>query len=171
VDKINGWLFENIEIRYDIFNDEIIIPTNHGSFLQLNKEMVDSFNIFFQNKSYNFTHIRTDTVKGFKGYINVLYQGGTALYVKHKKEIALLGYDGKFDLFYNTHRIYIILNSTVHLVKNKRALLKLFGDYKVQIRIYIKKNKLPVSVKNPNSIVPVVEYFDSQRQQDLINED
>jgi len=35
--------------------------------VQLNKEMVDSFTINFENKVYNFTKIQDETLKGFQG--------------------------------------------------------------------------------------------------------
>jgi len=161
---INGITFNNINIRYDIYNDEIITPTKHGSVLQLNKEMVDSFTINFENKTYKFTKIQRDSVKGLKGYINVLYKGKTALYVKYKKEIELLAVDRMYDRFYQTQRIYFVKDSIVHPVTGKRDLFKVLNEDKEQIRNFIKKNKLMVSRKNPESFVPVIQFYDSLKQ-------
>jgi hypothetical protein len=161
---ISGKTFNNIEVRYDILNDEIIIPTNHGSYLQVNKEMVDSFTIIFKNRTYHFINFRVDEGKGFKGYINVLYEGITPLYVKLQKKILLLVVDGKFDEFYQYHRIYIVKDSLVQLISSKRELLSLLNVYKNQIRSYIKKNRLVVKTKYPESIVPVIEYYDTLLQ-------
>lgn len=162
---INGRTFDDLEIRYDIYNDEIIIPTNHGLLIQLNKEMIDSFNITFENKSYHFTNIRTDSVKGFNGYLNVLYQGETTLYVKHKKEIAFLAVERKFDVFYKTQRMYIVRDNTIIPLSRRRELYKLLDDYKAQVRSYVKQNRLFVSVKDPESIVNVIKYYDNLRRQ------
>jgi len=158
---ISGITFNYIDIRYDIYNDEIIIPTNHGSLIQVNKEMVDSFNIIFQNESYHFTKIQDDSLKGLKGYINILYNGKTPFFVKYKKEIQLLAVDGKFDMFYQKHRIYIVKDSLGYQVNSKRELFKHMDEYKIQVRSYIKKNRLNVSIKYPESIVPIIEYYDS----------
>ena len=162
--SINGKPFKNLSIRYDIYNDEIMIPTNHGSILQLNKEMVDSFTIIFDNKAYKFTRILEDSVKGFKGYVNILYKGKTALYVKYKKEIEFLAVDRKFDMFYQTHQIYLVKDSVVNLVTGKREFFNLMEEYKVQIRNFIRKNRLRISKKNPESFVIVVQFYDSLRQ-------
>jgi hypothetical protein len=161
---INGKTFKNISIMYDIYNDEIITPTNHGSILQLNKEMVDSFAIIFQNKTYKFTKIQEDSIKGFKGFVNVLYKGKTALYVKYKKEIELLSADDTFDKFYQTHRIYFVKDSIVYLVTGKREFFNLMDEYRVPIRSFIKKNRLRISKRNPESFVPVVQFYDSLSQ-------
>jgi hypothetical protein len=58
---MDGKSFKDLHIRYDIYNDEIMTITNHGSVLQLNKEMIDSFNIIYQNKTYNFTKMPEDS--------------------------------------------------------------------------------------------------------------
>jgi hypothetical protein len=162
--SINGQLFRNLNIRYDIYNDEIMIPSNRGAILQLNKEMVDSFTLNFDNKTYKFTQIREDSVRGFNGYVNVLYKGKNALYVKFKKEIELLAVERKFDMFYQIHRIYFVKDSIVYQVTGKGDLLKILNENKVQIRNYIKKNKLQISKKRPESFIPVIDYYDSISQ-------
>jgi len=162
--SINGRLFRNLNIRYDIYNDEIMIPKNEGTILQLNKEMVDSFTLNFDNKTYKFTQIREDSVRGFNGYVNVLYKGKNALYVKFKKEIELLAVERKFDMFYQIHRIYFVKDSIVYQVTGKGDLLKILNENKVQIRNYIKKNKLQISKKRPESFIPVIDYYDSISQ-------
>ncbi|TAL61416.1 MAG: hypothetical protein EPN88_14830 [Bacteroidetes bacterium] len=165
---INGQTFENISIKYDIYNDEILTPPTKGTLLQLNKEMVDSFSIIspsnFQYKTYHFTKVQEDSLKGFKGYVNVLVTGKAGLYVKYKKEIAILAVDNKYDLFYESHKIYFVKDSVVYLVAGKRDFLHLMDDYKMQIRSYIKKNRLKISKMSPESFVPVVRFYNSLRQ-------
>jgi hypothetical protein len=161
---INGKTFNNINFRYDIYNDEIITPTNNGTILKLNKEMIDSFSILFQNKKYQFTAIRTDSVKGFNGYVNVLYKGKSALYVKYRKAIDLLAVDDKYDIFYQFHRIYIVKDGIVHQIAGKGDLFKVLNEAKVQLKDYMKKNRLKVSNKNPESFIPVIRFYDNISQ-------
>jgi hypothetical protein len=158
---INGKSFKNISLRYDIYNDEIMTITNHGSVLQLNKEMVDSFNLIFQDRRYYFTKIQEDTLKGFTGYMNVLSSGKTPLFVKYKKEIELLAVDKKFDEFYQIHRIYFMKDGFVKLINSKKEFLNLLEDKKLQIRNFIKKNRLRISKKDPYSFLPVIGYYNS----------
>jgi hypothetical protein len=72
--SINGQTFKNLKIRYDIYSDEILIPLNLEDIVQVNKEMVDSFTISFENKVYKFTRFREEALKGLNGYVNVLYE-------------------------------------------------------------------------------------------------
>lgn len=162
--SINGKTYKNLSINYDIYNDEIITPTNHSSILQMNKEMVDSFTLVFGVKTYSFINITEDSLAGIKGYVNVLYTGKSALYIKYKKEIQLLAVDDKYDLFYRTYKIYFLKHGIVYKINNKRDLLKLIVEYKTQIKEFIKKNKLAVTSKVPESFVPVLRYYDSISQ-------
>lgn len=162
--SINGKSFKKLRIRYDIYNDEIMIPTNHGIILQLNKQMIDSFSIDFENKTFKFSKEPADTMKGLNGYVNVLYKGKSSLYVKYRKEIELLGIDKTYDLFYQNHRIYLVKDSVVYPLNGKHDLLKALSEDKVQIRDFIKKNKLKVLKSVPESFIPVIRYYDSISQ-------
>lgn len=162
--SINGKSFVDLSIRYDIFKDEIMTPANHGTILQLNKEMVDSFTINFENKSNRFIKIQNDSLKGLNGYVNVLYKGESALYVKYKKEIELLAVDKKYDLFVQTHRIYLLKDNIPYRITRKSDLFQVLKEDKVQIRSFIKKNKIDVSKNKPESFVPVIRYYDSIKQ-------
>jgi hypothetical protein len=160
----NGKTFKNVRIKYDIYADEIITPVNSEDILQLNKEMIDSFTLSFENKIYKFTNIQADTLKGFKGYVNVLYIGKSALYLKYKKTITpavTFQSDGAFN---QTDQIYFKKGNSIYPLKNIDDLFKILTTQKDQIKNFIKKNKLKVSKKIPESFIPVIRYYDSISQ-------
>jgi hypothetical protein len=159
--SMNGKSYYNIGINYDLYNDEIITKTNLGNLLQLNKEMVDSFTLVFQNIKYRFINLKVDSLQGLKGYVNFLYEGKSALFVKYKKEIELLAVDDKFDLFFQTYKILLIKDGIANQISNKGDLLKVLNDKKAQIKEFFKKNKIKISKKDPQSIIPVVRYYDT----------
>jgi len=161
---INKKKFSNIRIRYDDYNDELITLSNLGNLLQLNKEMVDSFTLDFKGRTYHFANFQADSVKGLQGYLNVLVNGKSSLYVKYKKEIASLAVDNKYDMFFQTHKMYIVKDDVVYNISGKRDFLNMADDYKVQIRSYIKKNRLKVSKKDPETFVPLVRFYNSLMQ-------
>ena len=156
---IGGKTFKDLILRYDIYNDEIMTPSLQGTILQLNKEMVDSFTIVFLNKTYHFINVQIDSLRGFNGYVNILYKGKTALYVKYKKEIELLAVERKYDMFYQKHRIYLVKDGIVNLVTGRKDFFNLLGEYKLQIRSFIRKNKLKVTKKEPETLIPVVKFY------------
>lgn len=161
---INGKTFENIDIKYDIYKDEILTLNNLVGMLQLNKEMVDSFSFNFQNQIYHFIKMPEDSLENLKGYINELYKGKTALYVKYIKRIDKTALENRRDRFYQINRIFFIKDKMVNLITSKKEFFKLLNQDKTQIRNFIKKNKLDVSKKVPESFIPVVRYYDSLNQ-------
>jgi hypothetical protein len=161
---MNGTSFKDLNINYDIYNDEITIPKDNGTIIQLNKEMVDSFTLQFNFKTYLFKNTDADSLDGIKGFVNVLYEGKSALYVKYKKQIALLAVDEKYDLFFQIYKIYVVKEGKVHQLNGKGDLLKVFEKEKVNIKTFMKKNGIRVSKKSPESFVPVLRYYDSLSQ-------
>jgi hypothetical protein len=161
---VYGKTYKNLNINYDIYNDEITTPKNNGAILQLNKEMVDSFSLIFELQTFQFKNTDEDSLPGLKGFVNVLYEGKSALYVKYRKEIDLLAVDDKYDLFFQTHKIYLVKNGIVYQLSGKSDLLKALQEDKTQIKAFMKKNGIRVSKKVPASFVPVIRYYDSLRQ-------
>ena len=75
--------------------------------------MVDDFSINYLNTEYHVVNMGEDSTNVLSGYVNVYYEGPTALYVKYRKEIEILAVDNKYDLFIQQHRIYIRKNGEV----------------------------------------------------------
>ena len=162
-----GKTFRNLLIRYDIFSDEIMIPVDREEIVQLNKEMIDSFSITFENKVYNFSKVyneRLNAIKGAQGYFYVLYKHESALYVKYKKDISPHTTDKSDGTFLQTEKIYFVNDHFVLPVSGTNDLFKAFSKDEVPIRNWLKANKLKVSKKRPESFVPAIRFFDSLHQ-------
>lgn len=161
---IGGKSFEEIHLKYDIFKDELLTPSDTGGMLQLNKELVDSFSISFQNNTYRFIRIKGDSLNGPAGYFNVLYKGKTSLCLKYLKKIDKLADEGKFDKFYQFTRLYFVKDNVFFPISGERDLIKVMSDKKALVKNFISKKKLRVSGKVPESFIPVIRYFDSISQ-------
>jgi len=157
---IDGKRFNNIPLKYDIYNDELLTITDHGIILQLNKEMIDLFTINYENRILNFKKLGADSINSLSGYVNVLYDGGTSLYIKYRKEILLLAVENKYDMFNPVNRVFVEKDGEIEKVDSKGELLKLFEDQKHQVRSFIRSNNLRISRKDPESYRPVIEYYD-----------
>jgi hypothetical protein len=157
---VEGRTFNNLPVKYDIYNDELLLITDHGIILQLNKEMVDSFTFDYNKQTFRFKKFDTDSLSSLSGYVNVLYNGGTSLYIKYRKEILLLAVENRYDMFNQINRIFIQKNGNIFKVDRKGELLKLFEDQKHLVRSFIRSNKIRISRKTPGSFKPVIEYYD-----------
>lgn len=162
---LNGRRFNNLELQYDITNDELILRTESYPVIIMNKEMVDSFNLTFDRRNYYIINAGNDTSAVLKGYINVLYKGPTALYVKYTKKIQPLAVDGRYDLFYQVHSVYLKKGTEIVPVAGKRKFLSLLEDKKKEIRYFLRINRLSMKLnqKDPATFVPVLRYYDSIR--------
>ncbi|MBK7134411.1 MAG: hypothetical protein IPH69_16790 [Bacteroidales bacterium] len=157
---VRGKKFTGLTLKYDIFKDEVLIPLNTGRILQINKAMVDSFSFSWQNKKYNFTRLPADSSLG---YLNVLYKGKSALYVKYRKKIEKLAEGGRYDKFYQTSQAYLVKDGIIHPVSGRKDLETALQTDKVLIKSFLRKNNLRVVKKSPESYIPLIRYLDTIR--------
>lgn len=157
---VRGKKFTGLTLKYDLFKDEVLIPLNTGRILQINKAMVDSFSFLWQNKKYNFTRLPADSSLG---YLNVLYNGRSALYVKYRKKIGKLAEGGRYDKFYQTSQAYLVKDGIIHPVSGRKDLVKALQTDKVLIKSFLRKNNLKIFKKSPESYIPLIRYLDNIR--------
>jgi hypothetical protein len=160
----NGKEYPAQKLKYDIFNDEIILWVNPVTIIVLNKEMVDSVTLNYQNKTYKVVNQGDDSTNVVKGLVNVYYEGSTTLFVKNKKVIDLLAVDKRYDLFYQIHKIYVKKDDKIFLVSGKKDLLRILEDKALEIKSFIKASRLAILRKDPESFIPVLRYYDSLKQ-------
>ena len=161
---INGRIWHNRDVRYDICNDELETMAEKGLIVQINKELVSAFAINYGNNIYRFIKLDKDSLNNIEGYINVLYQGTVSLFVKYTKKILPLAVDHKYDAFEQTYRIFMMKDGKMHQIRNKHNIILLFGNYKQQIKSYIRSNKLKTSKNVPESFIPLAEFCDKLEQ-------
>jgi hypothetical protein len=158
---ISGKIFNNIKIRYDIYNDQILILTDKMVILQLNKEMVDGFTFKFSDVIYNFKKIEETDISPVSGYVNVVYDRTSTLFLKYKKEIDTSKSDNLYGAFYQLRRLYVIKDGAIHLITGRSDFLRLLQDKKQLVRNFIKEGKIKVSKMNPGSFATVLEFYDN----------
>ena len=161
---MRGRTFEGQSVRYDCYDDELLLLTGKGIILQLNKELIDGFTLEYDKRIFRFRNFKNDSDRSLTGFVNVLSEGAASLYVKYSKEVLILAVENKFDLFTDNIRIYLEKDGIITRVSNKGDLLRLLGDRKQQVRDYIKSNRIRFSKKDPETIRPVIEYYNSLQQ-------
>lgn len=157
---VRGKKFFGINLKYDIYKDEVLIPMSSGRILQLNKAMVDGFSFTWKNRKYSFTKLPGDSALG---YLHILYSGRSALYVKYRKKIGKLAEQGKFDKFYQTDQAYYVQGGIIHTLSGKKDLKIALKSDNDLIKSFMRKNKLKIKKSNPESYIPVIHYLDNIR--------
>ena len=159
--SISGKLFTGLELRYDIYNDQLMIKSDRAIILQLNKEMVEGFTIEYNNRRYDFQKLEEDTNEPDQGYFNILYKGRSELLVKYKKDILLLAVYNTYDLFNQYHHIYVKKDGEIYLINKKKNIINLYGGNNKAIMGFIKSRRLTVTKEDPDSFIPLVEFCDN----------
>jgi hypothetical protein len=161
---VNGIRYDNLDLQYDIASDELILKRESSPVIIMNKELVDSFTLSFGDSKYKIINERIDTNIIHSGYINVLYDGPSGLYVKYSKKIQPLAVDGRYDLFYEEKRIYIKKGDLFTRVENRKDIYALLNDRRKELREFVRNARsgnTRISKKDPESLIPVLRYYDS----------
>lgn len=160
----NGRRFDNLDLLYDINSDELLLKTESSPVIIMNKEMVDSFILAFNNRDYHIINFGNDTSGVLRGYVNIIYDGPSTLYVKYRKNFQPMAVDGRYDIFYFENSAYLKKGDEIMPVSGKKKLLALLEDKKKEIRHYLRSNSLKLRQKDPETYIPVLEYYDSLRE-------
>jgi hypothetical protein len=160
----NGRRFDNLDLLYDINSDELLLRSRSYPVIIMNKEMVDSFSLVFNNRNYHVINAGNDSPGILRGYVNIIYEGPSTLYVKYKKAIQPLAVDGRYDLFHSDHSVYLKKGEEIVTVTRKKELINLLEDKRKEIRLYLKSNGLKLRQKDPETYIPVLRYYDSLKE-------
>jgi len=158
---IHGHTFDPVRLKYDLWRDEIVTPMITGEPLQLNKEGIDSFTLLFDNRIVHFRPLMHGQVKELEGYVEILYEGKSALYMRHTKKVDRSAVENKKDTYFQQRQLYYVMGGEAFPVSGRRDFFRILGDRRVQAKEYMHKNHVKVSSKRPESFAAVARYIDS----------
>jgi hypothetical protein len=160
---IDGYSFDSVYLRYDIYTDELLLLKNDGTVIQLNRELIDSFSLTFNNETSEFKNFGIDPQGSLSGYCNVFYDGRIKIYVKFMKEILSTTITSGLPKFNQVNRIYVKKDGQVYRTDSRKELLDLFAndDDKVLLKKYIRNNQIRISRNDPASFRQVIEYYEA----------
>ncbi|MCJ7821388.1 MAG: hypothetical protein MUP53_09300 [Bacteroidales bacterium] len=161
---INGMTFDNNLLRYDVFNDELLILFSPDTWLQLNKEAVSGFTLYVDNKRYLFENFERKNLKSTVGYGHVIYHGEIYLIKKYSKKIKKYAVDNKYDSFTEAESVYMVMGGEIFRLGTRKDIFNALSDRKEEIKRFVKTRGLKISLKNTETLIPVMEYYDSLNQ-------
>ncbi len=142
-----GQPYYDIEMKYDLFEDQIIInlPTQQGfSTFQLIKDLIDNFSI--NNKK--FIQLTNNEVSNSSNKISGFYEisfnsSNFILYKKYlKNRIKYLEYKVIYSEFINKYEYYIYYNNKYYLIEKKGDFRKIFPIQMKVISSFYYSNKI-----------------------------
>ncbi|TRX71689.1 hypothetical protein [Carboxylicivirga sp. M1479] len=148
---MQGYVFEDKKLNYDIYKDLLIVNPEYYDFanvyIELNKTLVDSFNIQLESRSYQFINYKKENCLNTlnTGFYECLYKTSkTELLIKH---MVLLGVDNALDTYQYKQQRFLRIDNRYYNITKKKQLLALFPDKKKVVRkkiksIYFSYNKM-----------------------------
>lgn len=156
--------FENVLLRYNIYNDNLEFETPDKKVLAVDKPETIELADFGQ---YKMTYLSYNSGnKQNKAFFKILEQGNASLYAKpdvfFQKEVESDGIKpAKPAAFISKPDIYFVKVGTnpAKKVGNKKELAALFGDHQSEVAAFIKKNK--IKANKADQLQKLVNYYNS----------
>ena len=159
--------YNNLTLQYDTYLDEVIYTdtsrTINYNFPQiaLNKDIVEGFNLYFENDSLIFRYLRApeclrDNLK--EGYYEIAFLGKSRYVIRHGSSIYAR--EGRNEYNYVPEN-YLSTRDGFYRVKNKKGLLKLFGERSGDIKKFVHINRIRIRQADKIQFVSILKYYDS----------
>lgn len=153
--KINGRIFNGQLCWYDIYNDQLVLMTGPGSYIEANKSNIEEFTMVYRDRKYRFVNFST------LGYGHVLHQGKMFLAVRYSKEIRKNAVENRYDAFDESQQVFIIRGNDIVKLSGKNDLFKALADKETEVRQFMRQTGIRLNVKRPETLIPVLEFYDS----------
>jgi len=162
----NGQPYYNIEMKYDIYEDLLIVKLpNHSEYfiIQLINDKIDEFSI--NNK--NFLKISGKYEESFNeaifGFYEISYQSKHLnLLKKHKKsrKDRIVG-NFVYSQFKDEREYIIIYNDRYYKINSKKYFIKLFPELKKNIDNFYSANKQLLKLDQDTFMIQLIEHISS----------
>jgi hypothetical protein len=151
--------FQDVDIKYDIYNQNIILRylLVSGGLNQiiLNNEFIQEFNIdgrFFRKYFFPETGTRFFQVVA-SGKINCLY------YWEKNLDQSSSSAWNPYSFALQKKQAYIVINNKIYPFKNRRSFVRLFpAQYQKEIKQFIRKNRIWLKRASDNGMRRLIEF-------------
>lgn len=142
--KINGRLHRELDLKYNIETDELILKANQqygiSSPIVLNSPFVESFDIA-DDHFVNSDQLSNDDIK--TDFVHVIYSGNLTLLVAYRKDFVN-DYNtktpfGRYSKLINV--LYVLNDDDLIKISSKSSFIDLFTGHEKAIKKFMKKNK------------------------------
>ena len=170
----NGQKFDDLQLKYDVYRDEIIVRRRDGAEVIPDKHTIVSFLLTTTEEASVRRFLRVDYLANSHKYPNnhfseVLHEGTSTLLATRHKKLIRADYRGAYhanrpyDRFGDVMTQYYWINprgQASGLKPTSKSILRLFNDKKQRIKTYLENH--PVDFANEQEVVQLVQYYDQQ---------
>jgi len=157
---IDGITFKDVRMKYDIFNDGIIVLWKTGSPIIIDSKKVDEFTVIYNGLPRRFVNLR-ETYPGIRGFAEIMYQGTSSVLARHIKVVLKNPAGANYAEFREETKYYLVLNGICSQVRNRSSFLDLMGEYEIPVRKFIRQKNLYLSNNSPQGFISAALFYDS----------
>jgi hypothetical protein len=159
--------YNNLTLQYDTFLDEVIYTDTSRTInyrfpqIALNKDIVDGFNLYFDDDSLIFNYYRQpECVKNNleEGFYEIAYTGKSRLIIRHTSSYYVR--EGMNEYKYSADK-YLSTGEGFSRIKSKGDLLKVLGNKSAEIKKYLHMARIRIRQADKNQFVEILKYYDS----------
>lgn len=165
-------MIDDVFLQYDAYQGELLAKRNNKEAITIDKNQVRGFRIGKPGIK-NFSHFsKAQYLDEFQEaepeqFVQILYDGPSALYALHKKGLIKANYKGAYsagkayDEFTKTSTQYYLRSPEGIFVKvkpTKKDLLKIFSSDQKKVKEFIEKNNLVL--EESTDLVKVAMFYD-----------
>lgn len=156
-----GVLYTDVPLVYDITRDELITKNfTKETDIKLVSEKV---NEFFIGK-HDFVRLSADHLNNTAinpGFYERLYNGTTAVYVRHEKKIERSARaEDNFSKFTQYDIYYLVKDSVFHVIEGESGLSSVLKDQRQEVRKFLGKKDINYKKDPEGTIVQVAAFYD-----------
>jgi len=162
---MDGVKYDNLNLIYDIYLDELItVPVEYSAqsvFININKSLVDSFQIYVDDKNYNFKNIKINNYKSTgitDGFYETIYSGNFSLIQKHIKTSSQ---QNSLTIYKKSEIKYLFINGKYHDISTRKKLFSLFKDNIKKLRKKYKQTHTLYKDLQTSQLVELVKYAET----------
>jgi hypothetical protein len=160
----NGVYFEGVLMNYNVYGNEIIIyhpEKGKEKYVVISKDKLSGFSFTdtVSNRKHNYEYFELPGTRGKALYENARV-GKTLLYIKPMKKINVRSSEKLQGEFSDFFEYYIKTAEGFTEVKSKSQLIKLLSNHSIELKRFIRKNKLKINSQHPENMITVLNFFD-----------
>ena len=159
--------YDNVELRYDVYRNRLLIRGKDGKATPLDPEKVRSFTIGPPRLANLARFQRAKYLIGFDAvpdeqFVQVIYQSESALLAVHRKDVASASQESSSQLGATvTDYYYLSPEGEVSAFEpNREAVLDLFSDRREAVQTFIQETMLDFD--NVSDLARLVAFYDQK---------
>jgi hypothetical protein len=155
-----GQLYERIPIRYDIYQDKLLVEYSQGyESIQLDSKKIK----YFEINSHLFVWLSStaNQVDISEGFYDLLYAGNVSVYAKRSKSLKEIMDMNIMKVEYiEKRKLFLHKDERFYVITKKSDIWDVFGAHKAPLKKFISREKINFRSNPESALVAIGKHYD-----------